>query len=1096
MSTVKKNSLTKNILKCHFFGLRTPALPVEELLAFSESLQAASVWRGGADPSSVASALTADVKLCRARVTELLSRADVTQALFIASPSLESGLRYWKANPDSKKGLQAERALVRYFSRMCFRSTPFGLFSGCSVGQVVNAEQNASPQLALQPQTHYRSFTRLDFEYLFALTNWMTSIPEVADRLVFRPNSSLHSIANAHHYIESRRTPSATTTQHLVRLDQDEFLNAVLDRARDGAMIEELVQCLVGIGGDSPVSGEEAKEFVQELIKSDVLVSSLVPHVTGRAALDDLITQIKDIEALKSAHETLTDVREAMLALDKNGPGATPQDYRNIAAKLQTLPPRVDAAKLYQVDMIKPVDRAVLPQRVVGEIARGIDALCRISRRGETESLRLFRERFLARYDRAMVPLVAALDEELGVGFAPPPHEPSTLLRGVPPNGPIGPAGAVDSITRILLSALASGGMQRKTEIELDIASLPEREGIGHLLPNSFSASVTLVAESAEALDRDDFEFRLWNVAGPSGVTMLGRFCHLDQELEASVKQHLRQEESHDPHSVFAEIVHLPEGRIGNVLCRPLLREYEIVYLGRSGAPADRQLLVADLLVGVRNGRIVLFSRKLGKQVIPRLTNAHGFMNPKLGSMYRFLCLLQQQGVALPSFSWGTLDALDYLPRVRIGRMVVANARWRLTQKEVEQITAASPSECFVAVQNLRRELNLPRWVVYPEADHVLPVDLDNPLSIAAFAHVLKRGRNKILREMYPSPSQLCVNGPEGRFYHEVNIPFLRDSPPENLAYGPRWAETAISLVPQTGRSFPPGSNWLFVKIYCGHSSADEFLLTCLAPILNSPLHSGLVSNWHFIRYGDPDHHLRLRFRGVPERLLGKFLPGLYDAATEMLSCGKISRVQLDTYEREIERYGGLEGTECAEDVFAADSKAVLEILKELGSDDAPDLRWQLALMGTDQMLSDFDLDIPAKRSLMSGLVDSYKREGRDSQRLHERIGERFRLQRKLLLPLIEGSSPLRSELAFARTVFEARSKAVQAVANRLRALSATGALGVGLVPELVSSYVHMHINRLISSSARQHERLIYDFLFRLYDSRLARDRKGSIETH
>jgi hypothetical protein len=43
-------------------------------------------------------------------------------------------LATWVEFPESKKGLQAERALTRYFMRMTGRSTPFGLFSGCSVG--------------------------------------------------------------------------------------------------------------------------------------------------------------------------------------------------------------------------------------------------------------------------------------------------------------------------------------------------------------------------------------------------------------------------------------------------------------------------------------------------------------------------------------------------------------------------------------------------------------------------------------------------------------------------------------------------------------------------------------------------------------------------------------------------------------------------------------------------------------------------------------------------------------------------------------------------------------------------------------------------
>ena len=47
---------------------------------------------------------------------------------------------------------------------------------------------------------------------------------------------------------------------------------------------------------------------------------------------------------------------------------------------------------------------------------------------------------------------------------------------------------------------------------------------------------------------------------------------------------------------------------MGNVLYRPVLREYEIPYLGRFGAPPEQQLPLSDLLVGVRRQYRALFA--------------------------------------------------------------------------------------------------------------------------------------------------------------------------------------------------------------------------------------------------------------------------------------------------------------------------------------------------------------------------------------------------------------------------------------------------------------------------------------------------------
>ena len=60
---------------------------------------------------------------------------------------------------------------------------------------------------------------------------------------------------------------------------------------------------------------------------------------------------------------------------------------------------------------------------------------------------------------------------------------------------------------------------------------------------------------------------------GPSGARVMGRFCHASPAIERIVRDHLRQEQARRPEAVFAEVVHLNEGRAGNVLCRPVLRE-------------------------------------------------------------------------------------------------------------------------------------------------------------------------------------------------------------------------------------------------------------------------------------------------------------------------------------------------------------------------------------------------------------------------------------------------------------------------------------------------------------------------------------------
>ncbi|PYV43187.1 MAG: Lanthionine biosynthesis protein LanB, partial [Acidobacteria bacterium] len=120
-----------------------------------------------------------------------------------------------------------------------------------------------------------------------------------------------------------------------------------------------------------------------------------------------------------------------------------------------------------------------------------------------------------------------------------------------------------------------------------------------------------------------------------------------------------------------------------------------------------------------------------------------------------------------------------------------------------------------------------------------------------------------------------------------------------------------------------------------------------VTPLTEALGQSGAADSWFFIRYGDPDWHLRLRLHGVPERLQAEALPALQAAVAPLLKEGQIWRMQFDTYEREVERYGGTEGIQLAERLFHVDSEAVLEIMELLEPGDAGlDERWQLVLRG------------------------------------------------------------------------------------------------------------------------------------------------------
>ncbi|MEM9554027.1 MAG: lantibiotic dehydratase [Acidobacteriota bacterium] len=1051
-----------------FFVLRTPLLPFDELERFSHDLEAAHV-----DEADRKNFLAADRRLLRARLGELVARPAVREALFLASPSLLRGLDAWRANPESKKGQRAEQAMVRYLYRMASRPTPFGLFSGCSLGR-----RGETTSLRVETHETARRHTRLDMDYLFALCEQLGDDDALRHRLRYRPSSSLYRAAGKVRYVEPR-VHGRARSHHLVAVDAERHLLDVLDAARDGLPFDELAR---GVAEREDVALDEAEAFLHELIDSRILVSSLSPQVTGSEPLAELVQQLGEQSETRSAAACLHEVEGRLDALDAAGLGHDPGAYRSVARQLEALPPEVEMSRLLQVDLIKPAPSATVGPEVVAEIERGVQVLRRLAGAlGETP-LDQFRRDFEELYGPGRrVPLVEALDHEVGVGFGAS-RTASPLLEGLAFGRRSGvsqtPWGARE---HLLFDKLLAARQAGASEISIDDDDLKQLPADGLPPLPATAHAMASVASGGEILLR--------HLGGPSGANLLGRFCHADEALRRRVEDYLRLDEQGDPEAVYAELVHLPQGRVGNVLLRPVLRAWEIPYLGRSGAPPERQIPLDDLLVAVEEERVVLYSKRLGRRVVPRLTTAHNFVNRALGP-YRFLASLQHQGVqAGLMWQWAPFDAAAFLPRVVSGRLVLARARWRLLAAEIEPLTRGGSDARFAAVQRWRRDSSLPRHVVLLDGDNELVVDLDNALSIEAFLSTVKKRPQVILTELFPSADALGVEGPDGRYVHELLLPLVGSQPESPAREGdePSASERDLEAPAMVARrSFLPGSEWLYAKLFTGAATADETLTGVVGPLTHRLQASGAVDRWFFLRYNESGWHLRLRLHGDPRRLAGEALPALQQAVAPLLDDGRLRRLQLDTYERELERYGAGDGIRLAERVFHHDSEAVLALLEHFQGDAHADSRWLLAARGIDRLLADCGDDLEARAERLEPMKTAFANE-LGGPGLRKVLADRLRSHRRRLEEALETVYDAAHPLAPGFRALEARSRALAPVLDAARRARDDGRLGVSW-QQFVASIVHMFTNRLLRAEGRAHEMVLYDFIEQTLRSRIARE--------
>lgn len=1047
------------------FMLRTPLLPAATLDALLDGLVSTPEHH---DEATVA----ADIEALATRVRALFADPAVREALFVASPSLVGALDRWVAGEPSDV-VALLRSTVSYVTRMCLRATPFGLFAGCSVGTVGDGS------LALAPRAAYRRATRLDYGFLAGVVHRVESDRAARAGLTFFPNSGIYR-AGGRLRLAERRVDGGSVRYHRVAVREDEALSIVLGAAAAGATLDDLAKTLVGDG----ITVEDARSYVEDLVDAQLLVSDLGPPITGSDAPSELVQRLAAHDATRQVADALGTAVGATRDLDAAGVGADVSGYAAVAAAARAIDPKVDEARVVQVDMFKPGESLALPPAVTRELARVVEVLHRIQPDSSEDEVASFREAFEKRYEDREVPLAVALDEEVGIGFggsSGPGVEGAPLLAGLKA------AGSSEGTTSVtwgprdayLLSLLDRARTTGATEIRLterDIRGLEAARP--RPLARSLAATASVAGESAAAVASGEFTLLFKGAMGPSGAQMLGRFSHLDPSVEALVRAHVEDEESAEPDAVFAEIVHLPEGRLGNILARPVLRTYEIPFVGASGAPAESRIPLDDLYVSVRGGRVVLRSVRLGREVLPRLTSAHSYRRAAL-AVYRFLAALQgQRQASAVGWTWGPLESARYLPRVVLGRTVLERARWVVAGGEVTALAeAATPLARYAAAQRLREDRGLPRHLIVAEGDNELPVDLDTVAGTELLAHAARRGGTMRLVERFPGPDDLCVEGQEGAYANEVVVSMRSDSSPLAKPLPRVVASTADGF----RDTFAPGSEWLYAKLYTGRLTCDAVLRGVVTPLVAAAREIGACDGWFFLRFQDPDQHVRVRLHGDVARML----PLLDRFAAPFVDDGTVAKVQLDTYRREVARYGGPDGMLLSERLFEADSDAALAALRVVDGDASAEDRWRIALAGLDRLYEDLGIDRDLRRAVVRGwrddLVAEYGDTGVAAKRLSGRL---FRTERAVLAPLLAGeaTSP---RLKAGLDVLDARGAVVREVAEGLRALDRDGRLGAP-IPQLAVSYGHMWVIRMMRGVPRLQELTLCDLLDRLYAAQAA----------
>jgi lantibiotic biosynthesis protein len=1042
-------------MESSFFFLRSPILPYDTIFLNSTNLN------------------------------ELFQSPIFKEAILFSSPDLfiqlEKLLNLQINNSEEK--VKLNNSLYRFLLRMSYRSTPFGLFAGTALGEFI---QNRNATIDLADLKSHKKNTRLDNHLLGLWSKRLENDKKFINELLWFSNDTVYESNSKIRYVEPVLR-NGIKSHRLVDIDINSFIKEILYHAQNGKTLIFLAKLIES----DDISLEESLHFVDELVRNGLLKSELDINVTGQEYQFRLQKILEKNEIFADHSKHLNEITSSLRKIDSQQIGSSIKDIKELHNVLKALDIKgVESRMFLQTDLNLCTDSCSLHKGILDQLKLVICFLMRFNRPDKSQHLQSFKEEFYKRYEFAEIPLLEVLDPDIGIGY--PAYNkidtdvgPLLIDMDFRGGGNDFPSARFTSKDKFLTEKLLE--LARGENLHLDLSKIQltneTSDSLFKLLPKSLY-TVCNVLKFDEKLSTDNYTVLYDHTTGPSASNLLGRFCHSNPELHGKVVDLLNLEESDMKDVIFAEIVHVPQYRHGNILMRPSLREYEIPILAVPGVNTDKTIHLSDIVVSLHGDEIILRSQRLNKRIIPRMSTAHNHSFNSIGS-YHFLCDLQLQELNfLLSWDWGALTSQKYLPRVVYKNVVLSPAQWIISLNDFNN--KGSKYFNFSDFDNCLRiaigKLKLAKLVVLSAGDNQIPIDFDNILSREILFEELKRTDSIILKENLFNSDDLIVKTQNASFTNEVIIPWANES-------GIKLEDHKLMEYKASYRTFSIGSEWLYYKIYCGIAIADKLLIEELNPLLESFLAEGIIEKWFFIRYYDSDYHIRIRFYGY-KNFHSHVIDRLHKSLSSYFERRLVWKLQLDTYNRELERYGHL-NIQNSETIFFQDSKLVLKVLSLINGSNDMDLRWQFALKGVDDLLTSFGLVLQEKRDMMKLLSTEFKKEfNTDNAEAIKQLSSKYRNLRLKIEMILVYDLDSTHEYYPIWLLFSQRMKEIKPCVEFIKQLIKNKQLEVDL-SSLIASYIHMFLNRFLRSKQRMQEMVIYDLLHQHYKSILAREAKA-----
>jgi lantibiotic biosynthesis protein len=932
------------------------------------------------------------------------------KALELASPTFFQTI-YEKSSVLTQLRDKEKLSLFKYINRMYCRPTPFGLFAAVGLCNW-SSSPNAKPDISVPP--NYELFVNKK-------PNNKASYPN--NTLFLFPlfiNPSLYKLKKEIRYIRYEEDDTGQLLWEINTVDNPSLILEIEKFCRKGKSFAELKDWLIR---SSENTEEEIIRFIIQLVEVQLLIVHDGRNLLQKSKISNEPYPLKYTIPASVLQQEKDSANKDIVSDELNY--IKQHHYVNLYNQTIT-----DVNLNYQ--------RA---------IKKGIHCLDKLVDQVNPSAIQDFVKQFEIKFDQRAIPLLMALDATLGMSYTGPQESMETdFLIDYPTdlqlpkvNEKVSWTPAHSLMLRKIQEATTRGLIDITDE---DLFTLPECED---KMPPGLAIMFRITAEEQVYLEE---------IGSVSATALLGRFTEHVGIYQLS-KEIARKEEGANPEVIFAEINCRMESKYAIVNKRHAVYSYTIPI----GYPATEpgHIPLNDLWLYLVDDELVLWSKKLKKRIIPRLSSAFNYTKVNL-PIYRFLCDLQFYNLkANYTLNLSALfPGLFYYPRVAYKQSILVLASWHFSVKEAKQLKKSKQAENLIVLQRIIAQYHWPQWISLVNADQQLVFNLREESQQMLLLDCVKPLDTFIIREHPFIDSETKYDDAS----HSSNqyIAAVYNKEPRHIKIRPPGQLSALVNIKRSLQE------WLYFKIYCYPGYANTLLTDFLYPMVCLLRGKNMVEKWFFIRYQDPDHHLRFRIK-IKDSKGSQVFKRVSKLLHRLTQNGFIYSYKSEAYDPEVSRYG-IYTLKYAEEVFYADSEYCIQLLRHY-SNDKESLSYAV-IQTVDLLFTAIGYTIKERLNICTQLALAGMLEHDYDGRLKQQADQHYRQHRNQLLnQLLNRQLPI--ALQSYQSVF---NETIAVYLNKTEAANRQLRL---------HSLIHMYVNRIFSQSQRLQEAVIYHWLHKFY---------------